>query len=417
MIVAVLLTLAAAPNVILISGDTLRADYLSTYGYPLTTSPNLDRLAADSLLFEDAVCEIPLTSPSFGAMMSSQFPRTTGTYRNGLTMPEDVPLVAENFQQAGYATIGVQSNWTLKGKLSGLHRGFDTYDDGFHKKRWGVIKSERDGKEVSDRALALLEQWDQSKPLFAWFHYSDPHAPYKMHKNFDVVGKPLKGLSKQEKVRAKYASEIAYMDHHIGHVLDALPTENTFVVFVGDHGESLYEHGYLGHGRRINQPCMHIPFFIHGPGIAPGRSKAPVRGIDVGTTLLGLAGLKQADTMLGLNVAAAAPTERPRVIETYGGAVPNIPGAEEVMTAMGPQRQGVLHQGWKLVRDGSKVALYNLNEDPAESNDVSDDQPERTTQLSQHIDTWAEQFARENSDKAALTDADLEALDSLGYVE
>ena len=156
----------AAPNVVLLSVDTLRADRLGAYGYPLPTSPQLDAFAAAALLFEDAVCEVPLTGPSMGSMLSSRFPRMTGTTRNGLRMPSSVPLVQEQFQAAGYHTFCVQSNWTLKDKLSGLARGFDVYDDGFRKKRWGFMKAERDGDEVTRLALEYLESRPGDQPFF-----------------------------------------------------------------------------------------------------------------------------------------------------------------------------------------------------------------------------------------------------------
>src|SRR5690606_24244741 len=81
------------PNVLLLSVDTLRADRLGCYGNALQFTPNLDRLASGGLLVRDAVCEIPLTGPSFGSMLSSRYPRSTGVTRNGLPMPEDVPLI------------------------------------------------------------------------------------------------------------------------------------------------------------------------------------------------------------------------------------------------------------------------------------------------------------------------------------
>ena len=103
----------AAPNVVFLSVDTLRADHLGCYGYERATSPNIDALATEGLLYRDCVCEVPLTAPSFGSMLSSRFPRSTGTMRNGLRMPGDVPLITEQFREAGYVTWCVQSNWTL----------------------------------------------------------------------------------------------------------------------------------------------------------------------------------------------------------------------------------------------------------------------------------------------------------------
>ena len=112
----------SAPNVILISMDTLRAENLGCYGYGSPTSPHIDALAARSVVFDDVVCEVPLTGPSFCAMLTSRYPRGTGVTRNGIPLPEGVPTVAEIFSGAGYETMCVTSNWTLKGKLSGLDR-------------------------------------------------------------------------------------------------------------------------------------------------------------------------------------------------------------------------------------------------------------------------------------------------------
>ncbi|HNT88169.1 MAG TPA: sulfatase-like hydrolase/transferase, partial [Candidatus Hydrogenedentes bacterium] len=140
--------LGTAPNVVLLSVDTLRADFLGCYGCPYPTSPHVDRLAAESLVFDDAVCEVPLTAPSMSSMLASRYPRMIGMTRNGLRLPAGIQTVAQEFQNAGYFTFCVQSNWTLKTKLSHIDRGFDVYDDHFHQKRWGILKGERSADEV-----------------------------------------------------------------------------------------------------------------------------------------------------------------------------------------------------------------------------------------------------------------------------
>ena len=411
-------TAAAAPNVIFITADTLRANQLGFYGHEHPTSPQLDQLAAQSLVFDDVICEVPLTGPSFCAMLSSRYPRLTGATRNGLPLPDDVPTVAQLYKNAGYHTVAVQSNWTLKEKLSGLERGFDIYDDDFHKKRWGIIKAERDGDEVTRLALELLEKWDRSQPLFAWFHYSDPHAPYKMHRKFDVA-EDLKAVDGREaKVHREYDSEVAFMDDQIGQVLAALPEENTYVVFLSDHGESLWEHDYLGHGRRIYQHGLRIALTVKGPGITPGRSDAPARGVDIGPTLLGLAELGALDGAVGLDLLhAEVPQDRARVVETYGGAVPQIPGVKAIMADKGPQLMGALSEGWKLILDGDKTELYHLPTDPLELSDRSLAEADQVAAMIRLIQTWDETTERLAEQDADLTDVDLEALESLGYLE
>lgn len=406
------------PNVVLLSVDTLRADYLGYHGHTYPTSPNLDALADRSLVFEDMICEVPLTGPSFASMFSSQYPRTTGTTRNGLRLPDAYTTITELFQAAGYETVCVQSNWTLKSKLSGLDRGFDRYDDDFHKKRWGLIKSERPGDEVTQIALKMLKNRDKSKPLFAWFHWSDPHAPYKLHSKFDVARALRNTDGEDAEKRREYNSEVAFTDRQIARVLDALPAENTYIVFLADHGESLGEHDYVGHGRRLYQPGAHIPFMVSGPTITPGRTEVPGRGIDIGTTLLGLAGLEPATGMLGVDLIADPPdASRPRVVETYGGAVPGIPGVKQIMAEADAMMRAAYLEGWKLILDDGKTELYHLPVDPMELSDLSEHYPDRVAQLRQLIEDWERITESTEGEEAALSDDDIEALRSLGYVQ
>ena len=408
---------SAKANVVFLSVDTLRADRLGCYGYPLPTSPNLDRFAEGALLFEDAVCEVPLTMPSFGSMLTSRYPRMTGTTRNGLRMPKEVPTVVEQFEAAGYATFCVQSNWTLKARLSGLSRGFDVYDDGFYQKRWGVAKAERPGDRVTRLALELLAQQRPDRPFFAWIHYSEPHAPYKMHEGFNPGGRDLRELGNIEKTRARYDSEVAFVDTEIGRLLEALPA-NTKVLFVSDHGESLHEHGYLGHGRRIYQTGLHIALMIRAEGVSPGRTAAPVRGVDVGPTLLGLAGLPRVKGMLGIDLLEGrVPTPRTRVIETYGGAVPPLPGVKAAMAHAGPIWQGVLLDGWKLILNEKQGQLYHLPADPGELKDLSGEEPERVAELWALVKEWDAATEHVALDLDNLDDEDIQALRSLGYLE
>lgn len=405
------------PNVLFLSVDTLRADHLGCYGYTKNTSPNLDRLAAESVLFTDTTCEVPLTGPSFGSIMTSRPPRANGATRNGLRLPDEVKTVAEVFKGAGYQTFCVQSNWTLKAKLSGIERGFDNYDDKFHDKRWGIIKPERHGQEVTRLALAQFANRDVSKPFFGWVHYSDPHAPYHTHREFNVWKKDAWRLGKADKVRAKYDSEIAFSDAEIGKLLAALPA-NTIVVFASDHGESLYEHGYLGHGRRIYQDNMHIAFTVRAPGLAPGRNTQPTRGMDIGPTMLGVAGLGKPNGMLGLDLfGEAVPANRVRVFETYGGAVPNLPGAEAIMGGRGPMRQGVLDGGWKLIVDGKREELYQLSADPGELRNLAKDNPDKVRELRVHLTRWEKEYPRAEEKVQELSEDDRAALEAFGYLK
>jgi arylsulfatase A-like enzyme len=367
-------------------------------------------------VFDNMHSEIPLTSPSFCAMMSSLNSRITGATRNGLKLPDEVGTVAQVFQGAGYETVCVTSNWTLKASLSGLDRGFDIYDDDFHKKRWGFLKSERDADEVTRLSLEILEHRNVDKPLFAWFHFSDPHAPYKKHIRHLVSKRSDYPEDKGAKIKVRYDSEIKFTDSEIQKVLDQLPKENTFILFVADHGESIEEHAYLGHGRRIYETELRVPLAISGPGIVTGRSDAPVRGIDMAPTLLGLAGLPIPSVMRGKDVIhGEVASDRVRVMETYGGAVPNLKITKSLMASANAQRQTVLQDGWKLIVGGPEEELYHIAEDALETKNVYADFPEKVAHLKQLLVKWDTNTPRNLDNHAKLSDDDIEALDALGY--
>lgn len=412
------LAAGASPNVVLLSVDTLRADFLGCYGCPWDISPNIDRLAEASLVLDNACCEIPLTGPSFAAMFTSRYPRMVGVTRNGMRVAGDARLFTELFREAGYYTFAVQSNWTLRAHMSGLDRGFDLYEDALDRRRWGVFNGERAAEEVTETALKALRERPADKPFFAWIHYSDPHGPYRYHAEHSPVKKGLRGMDRTERARVKYASEVAYADHHIGRLLEALP-EDTRILFVADHGESLYEHDYLGHGRYLYQDSVHVPFMIHAPGAAPGRTALPAQIMDVGPTLLTLAGLPHAEFALGKCVLSdTIPPDRPRFIETYGGAVPHIPGAKVLLKHTSPVYQAVFRDGWKLIRPEDRPpALYYVPDDPGETRPVRQNITERVEKLGELLDRWNTAHPRGSENAAELMKEDVEALQALGYVE
>ena len=406
------------PNVVLLSVDTLRADFLGCYGCPWDISPNIDKLAAESLVFDNACCETPLTAPSFSAMFTSQYPRMVGVIRNGMGIAESTEVITECFHKAGYFTCAVQSNWTLKGRLSGLDKGFDRYDDTLDDRRWGIFNGERRAEDVTCAALEMLHNRPQDKSFFAWIHYSDPHAPYHYNTGHSPVGRGLRNMDRTERARVKYASEVAYTDHHIGILLKALPA-NTKILFVADHGESLYEHGYLGHGRNLYQESAHIPFFIHAPEMSPGRSSLPVGAIDVGPTLLGLAGLPAAGFALGHDLTREnVAKDRPRFMETYGGAVPRFPGAKMFLRNTSPAYQSIIQDGWKLIRsEGGTASLYYLPDDRGELKNLRAMHPDKFRECNENLNRWNSAHPREKEATAELTTDDLEALKSLGYLK
>lgn len=407
------------PNILFLSVDTLRVNHLSCYGYPYPTSPNIDKLAEKGLVFDNCITEVPLTCPSFSAMFTSKFPRTIGVTRNGLGISKDDISITELFKEKGYFTFCVQSNWTLKSKLSGLNKGFDIYDDDFHNKRWGIFSSERLADDVTKRSIKILKSLPQDKPFFAWIHYSDPHAPYRFRKEYNVHNNSKSFKDKKiYKTIKSYDAEIRFTDEQIGILLKHLP-ENTIIVFVADHGESLYEHNYLGHGRKLYQNEIRIPFIIVSPDIQSGRMKIPVRGIDVGPTILGLAHIPKHKDMLGLDVLNEdVNSERIRVIETYGGAVPKIPILRFLMKKARPIMQSVIYENWKLTIKNNKKELYNISEDPYELNNLAKQYPQKVSELQNIIIKWSKNTPiNYKKIEKTLSQEDMEVLRSMGYLE
>ncbi|MCF6286151.1 MAG: sulfatase-like hydrolase/transferase [Candidatus Hydrogenedentes bacterium] len=420
LLLPIILTALATPNVVFLSVDTLRADHMGSYGFHRNTTPNLDRLAEDALLFEDAICEQPQTGPSLIAMLSSRVPRVTGAIRNGVPLPSGTPTVAMLFQEGGYETAAIVSNWNLKKNLSGLDRGFANYDADFGKRWWGRKRHEMTADVVTDRALSWLEQRDREKPFFFWVHYMDPHAPYKNKRGFE---KQLHGETQTKKANAKspqdrYQTEIAFVDQEIQRLLDALPKEDTYILFTADHGESLGEHGYWGHTRYIYQATMHIPLFIQGPGINPVRIDRPVRGIDIGPTLLGLAGLVPTASMTGMDLRKTLPeANAPRIFETYGGSVPKGEDVREALATRPPRRQGIIQDGWKLIQNESgDRELYHITEDPAEEHNLVTKHPEKAAALAVLLEDWHQRTPRNQSTAQDLSEDDLQMLEANGYL-
>ena len=171
-------------NIIIISVDTLRADHLGCYGYPLNTSPEIDAFSRDGILFRQSYSITPLTSPAFSSMLTSLPPHKHGSKRNGLSIYKDIRTLPWFLKSYGYTSAAFISNWSLRKRLCGLHKDFDVYIEVLEKRRWmGVLNTEGDARIVSQKAGAWLEK-NAEKTFFLWVHYTEPHAPYVYHRQF-----------------------------------------------------------------------------------------------------------------------------------------------------------------------------------------------------------------------------------------
>ena len=265
---AICLPLAAAPNILLISVDTLRADRMSSYGYERATTPNIDKLLARGVRFSDARTIEPLTAPALASMLTSLPPHEHGASRNGLRMRGKLVSFSKILGRRGYSTAAFVGNWTLQDRLTGLGEHFETYNAVLDRKRWlGMIKSEATAQDLNERALEWLGEHLEAKrrkPFLLWVHYVEPHGPYELHGSMlDQLGIDF---GTEAEAADRYDTEVAWVDARIADLLDGVfervSREETLVVFVADHGESLGDHGYWGHGRHLYDASLRIPMGV-----------------------------------------------------------------------------------------------------------------------------------------------------------
>lgn len=422
------------PNVVVLTIDTLRADRLSSYGYRRPTTPNIDRLLASGVRFSQTRTVEPLTNPAMCSLFTSLYPHEHGATRNGLRLRPDLQSFARVLERRGYRTAAFVGNWTLKNRISGLGDHFESYGEIFTRKRWlGMFKGEATAEDLTDSALDWLEEARKTPrhPFLLWVHYVDPHAPYRLQEELAPrLGiRPGRGGSGDVSRQDRYDTEVAFADRELGRLLAAFERDpalkaNTLFVFTADHGESLGEHGYWGHGRNLFEPGLRIPFGMAWAGrIKPGTViDAPAVNLDVASTVLGLAGLPVPDGFRGFDwtpvLLQGAPPPRDRVVlfQAHKGAVLS---AKEAATA---RRNGLLEVA--VMTGGRKeifrvperrLWLFDLFKDPRETRAAT-----MGTRLSQHLHEWMDNVQKGliASDRLAPAEVDPEnaaQLRALGY--
>ena len=425
-------------NVIVISIDTLRADRLGCYGYPRPTSPHIDELAQDSILFSHCYTLTPLTGPAFSTMLTSLPAYQHGAKRNGLPIYEHIRTLPFYLKKHGYYCGAFISNWPLRMKLSDLHRDFDDYGEVFTRKRWlGVMQPEGKAEDVTRDAIKWLEQHHQ-KRFFLWAHYSEPHAPYLYHKEFFMVLEKIAdsyyppGIAHKKSDR--YDTEVALADLHIGKLIDKIKElglyKNALIIFNSDHGESLGEHSYFGHGRKIYNSTMHIPLTVKLPdnrqkGYAIGQN---VTLMEVAPTILKVLKLPIPEQMEGVPLPLSKVNGKPAhnlFVETYKGAARFKKNINFHMKVK-PTHYGIIRGPIKLIYNAGsrKYEVYDLEKDRFETRNLfyrnRQNFSDLKDRLFNHIDNVKKyiRYARKNlKQKTQLTRDDIEKLRTLGYID
>ena len=401
--------IAGRPSVLLVSIDTLRADHVGSYGYRAAATPVIDALAARGLRFEQAETVTPLTLPAHTSLLSGTFPAFHGVRDNGsFYVGDEVTTLAEVMKAHGYRTGGFVGAYVLDHRW-GIAQGFDHYYDDFDLSRFemaaGIDAAQRPGSEVVDHALAWLAgAGDQ--PFFAWVHLYDPHSPY-------VPPEPYRSRFPAT-LEGAYDGEIAATDAQVGRLIDFLTSSrrlaNTVIVVVGDHGESLGEHGEQQHGFFVYDASVRIPLIVAGPRVPTRAVPDQVRIVDVMPTILELAGVEAPSAVQGVSLMPLGRGERQDLLGFSETWYPRY------------------HYGWSeltAVRDGRykfiaapRRELYDTQADPGEQHDIAASNPRVADALERALaDMTAKLAVAATPQKPRPVEPEVEErLRSLGYV-
>jgi choline-sulfatase len=396
-------------NLVVITLDTTRADRMGAYGATTVETPVFDRLAREGVLFEHAVSVAPLTLPVHSSIFTGKFPPEHGVRDNGgFFLGEDQTTLAEVLKGRGYRTAGFVGAYVLDSKW-GIGQGFETYYDKFDlSESRGVSLGaiQRTANEVVDQALPWLDG-NRSQPFFAWLHLYDAHSPYRPPEPFATryKGHPYNG-------------EIAFTDSQVGRVIAKLEAlgvyDRTVIVILGDHGESLGDHGEAAHGFFVYNSVVNVPFLIRAPySTMHGRRVAdPVRSVDVMPTALELLRVPAPSGMSGASLTPLlAGTARELGLDAYSEAL-------YPLHHYGWSDLRALRSGRYKVIDAPRPELYDLERDPSEATNVFDSRRQLGDRMITQLRAMESRFART---EAALPAADVDPearqrLAALGYV-
>jgi arylsulfatase A-like enzyme len=427
-------------NILLITVDTLRADFLGCYGNPQVKTPTIDSLAKQGVLFSTAVCEMSTTTPSHASILTSLTPRVHGILTNSWKLSDTITTLPEILKLNEYTTGGFVSVRHLERKL-GFAQGFDHFDDNFP----GL---QRNATQVTNVALDWVSK-NQNKKWFIWLHYFDPHTPYEPPEPFKQLypavnnGSKLFGSFSQisameekkltptpkdiERLQALYSGEISYVDSELGRLFDVLNkmglTKKTIIILLADHGESFDHDIYANHDQVLYESSVRIPLIIIAPKQIPQgkRIDTLVQSIDIMPTILELLKLKpdtfmQGKSLLGL-IRGKKPAPEPTVVieRRY------YQNQQDCLRRHIPvgARYAIRTQNWKYIwSEFAPLELYNLGQDPGETNNLIKTQPEIKNKLHQYFDQWLNEnnklrkWAYQKIDEQTA-----EQLKSLGYIQ
>jgi arylsulfatase A-like enzyme/Tfp pilus assembly protein PilF len=344
-------------SVLLVTLDTTRADALSCYGARSGTTPELDALAREGVLYERAYTCAPITLAAHASILTGLVPLRHGLRDNGMAALDPAAhTLAEAAHAAGVQTAAFVGAVVLDRAL-GLDQGFDVYDGPPAQRSQSGHPTERSAKNVIDSALAWLDGRDRARPFFLWVHLYDAHYPYA----------PKRALPEKSTELERYLAEVSEMDAELGRLFAHLGAENvlgdTLVCVTADHGEAFGEHQEVTHGAFCWNTTLHVPLLIRFPdGRRAGEHERELVGVvDLAPTLA-----EELGTTLGPDIDGRS-LLAPRAGE--GGGVYFESYAGYFAFGWSPIAGWIDERG-KYVHC-SRPELYDLAQDPGEEHDLA----------------------------------------------
>ncbi|MCK5611765.1 sulfatase [Candidatus Pacearchaeota archaeon] len=429
------------PNILLISIDTLRADHVGCYGYHRDTTPNLDKIASESVLFTQAISPASWTTPAHMSIFTALYPIKHNVLNTKMKLNIEVITLAKVLQGHGYMTGACISAPTMLPADLGFSRGFDTYDDytvgidvdmnmfGLND-LYGGQNSHPICPITHSMATTFLEGRGKGK-FFLFIHYWDIHGnydapqPYKKmfdkdyEGNFDgsqeSINKIKPGIAKRdlEHMIARYDGEIRYVDDYIGKLMDKLRELNlldkTLLIITADHGEEFLEHGGNWHGKTLYDEVIHVPLIIRYPSLIPQNNviTTQVSTVSIMPTILDIVDIPlehqvQGESLLPLIIA-----------ETQ---VPIQPVYSEMTKN---EKRAIRADDFKFIGDfeNDERQLFDLKKDSREYINLIDKETEIAGDLEKKLLRWIKASRSSTEKPAELDEQTKQRLKSLGYLQ
>ena len=411
----------ALPNILLFTIDACRPDHFGCYGYNRNTTSNIDRLARDGVLFTHAFSQSAWTTPGMISIFTSLYPPTHGVDAKDRTLEDDVLTLTKVLKKNGYAApvlpkfVDIPNYW---------HLGFEVVD----KKQFQA--------EEGEDLLKLLEAYKDQR-FFIWYHYHGLHLPYNPQNPYDKIFQEdifsgisadteavsvvkKKSVIKNNSVNfnstdrkviiALYDGQVRQLDDYIGQLTEKMKKwgilDNTIIIVTSDHGEELFEHGFIGHAStslnaKLYDEIIHIPLIIWWPKKIKHRVVDElVQQIDVMPTILDILGLPIPEGVQGYSLVPSiqgkpANNLRPVFCETILGGYQSTKEMEDI------KLRCVRTKEWKLIYTNTltsnvssegtgngKYELYNFSSDLNEERNVFENHPEVAKELKKKLFHW-----------------------------